>query len=266
MEDKSLLFQYATCLHWAVAQLGVGQTELEAVGLFEKLFSIGVMFAALFSFSTLLSSMTSLLANISRMRSAEDHDLSHRITRFLQHRYAVQKNVQAVDATPDILELLSKSLKGELQVQRYKESPLRGLARPQAGDARGRRCDFRRGVTGNHILLLGQRGLCIFSRIFREESTVLHLGGRNETSRVISVDVDAVSDYLGQVNETRSITSAYARRCVDEINRVGAVSDLWEDYEAEEDEAQASTPRHGKNKNGLGLAKIIPWAEEFPSF
>lgn len=51
------------------------------------------------------------------------------------------------------------------------------------------------------------------------------------------MDVDAVSDYLGQVNETRSITSAYARRCVDEINRVGAVSDLWEDYEAEEDEA-----------------------------
>ena len=28
-------------MHWAVAQLGVGQTELEAVGLFEKLFSIG---------------------------------------------------------------------------------------------------------------------------------------------------------------------------------------------------------------------------------
>ncbi|CAK9011906.1 unnamed protein product [Durusdinium trenchii] len=318
MEDKSLLFQYATCLHWAVAQLGVGQTELEAVGLFEKLFSIGVMFAALFSFSTLLSSMTSLLANISRMRSAEvhefkmlrrfladnliDHDLSHRITRFLQHRYAVQKNVQAVDATPDILELLSKSLKGELQVQRYKEClkewdltkelhdcgfpgifevrsvALHGL-KPEmhaVGDV-----IFAAGSLATTFFFLAKGGFA-YSREFSERNPLCctwvaemclwtkwtYAGDlvSKETSRVISVDVDAVSDYLGQVNETRSITSAYARRCVDEINRVGAVSDLWEDYEAEEDEAQASTPRHGKNKNGLGLAKIIPWAEEFPSF
>lgn len=33
-------FQYATSLHWAITQLGVGQTEIEAVNLDERIFSI----------------------------------------------------------------------------------------------------------------------------------------------------------------------------------------------------------------------------------
>ena len=71
LEQRSAAFQYATSLHWAVAQLGVGQTELEPVSFWEKVFSIGVMFAALLSFSTLLSSMTSLLGNLSKQKREE---------------------------------------------------------------------------------------------------------------------------------------------------------------------------------------------------
>ncbi|CAK9047387.1 unnamed protein product [Durusdinium trenchii] len=296
MEDKSLLFQYATCLHWAVAQLGVGQTELEAVGLFEKLFSIGAARSCRGEEKVLYDLLAGKYLTDEKRRGAQvqdaapDHDLSHRITRFLQHRYAVQKNVQAVDATPDILELLSKSLKGELQVQRYKESrmnrskrwtssaldaeclkewdltkelhdcgfpgifevrsvALHGLKPPEmhaVGDV-----IFAAGSLATTFFFLAKGGfaysqfsernplcctwvaeMCLWTKWTYAGDLV-----SKETSRVISVDVDAVSDYLGQVNETRSITSAYARRCVDEINRVGAVSDLWEDYEAEEDEA-----------------------------
>ena len=71
LEQRSAAYQYATSLHWAVAQLGVGQTELEPVSFWEKVFSIGVMFAALLSFSTLLSSMTSLLGNLSKQKREE---------------------------------------------------------------------------------------------------------------------------------------------------------------------------------------------------
>lgn len=55
--------RYFTSLHWAYAQLGVGQSEIEAVNLQERIFSVIISIVALINFSTMISSMTSLLAS-----------------------------------------------------------------------------------------------------------------------------------------------------------------------------------------------------------
>eukprot|EP00913_Durusdinium_trenchii_P017274 g16244.t1 len=71
LDGRSGLYQYATSLHWSIAQLGVGQTEIEAVSLMERTFSICVMLGALLSFSTLVSSMTSLMQRLDHLKTDE---------------------------------------------------------------------------------------------------------------------------------------------------------------------------------------------------
>lgn len=118
-----------------MAQLGVGQTEIEAVSLPERIFSILVMFAALLSFSTLVSSMTSLMARLDQLKTEEvsqfrslrrflaenqiEQELSHRVMRFLQHSLNVKKSVQSDD--PQVLEMLSKPLQGQTK-RRFRSS------------------------------------------------------------------------------------------------------------------------------------------------
>lgn len=71
LKGKTPSLQYATSLHWACVQLGVGQSEIEAVNLNERVFSIIITFLALINFSTMVSSMTSLLATLQKMKNEE---------------------------------------------------------------------------------------------------------------------------------------------------------------------------------------------------
>lgn len=135
LETKSPAYQYATSLQWAFCQLGVGQTEIEAVNLNERIFSVVVSFLGFINFSTMVSSMTSLLARLQKLKNQEleqfsllrrflstnqiDPDLSHRVTRFLQHTYALKHMALSKDSHVPILEMLSKPLQEELQLQRH---------------------------------------------------------------------------------------------------------------------------------------------------
>ncbi|CAJ1409908.1 unnamed protein product [Effrenium voratum] len=136
MEGRSTAFVYFTALQWAFANLGVGYVSLDAVNLNERVFSVFVTFCSLIIFSTLVSSVTSLMARLAKMKDEEsqqlrllqrflthnciDADLSHRITTFLQYTFAAQDEARSMDQLP-LLSLLSKPLQAELQLQRHRD-------------------------------------------------------------------------------------------------------------------------------------------------
>eukprot|EP00434_Breviolum_minutum_P014748 symbB.v1.2.013003.t1/scaffold911.1/size153015/1 len=132
--DASFTLQYTTALRWAFSQLGVGGTELEAVNEREGIYSNLVALVSLITFSSVVSSMTSLVSTLQGQGREEtqqfsllrrflrvhhiEGNLSHRITRFLHYTYHERTgNVE----DPAILQLLSKSLQAELQLARHRE-------------------------------------------------------------------------------------------------------------------------------------------------
>ncbi|CAE7646831.1 Hcn4, partial [Symbiodinium pilosum] len=134
-EGVSFEYQYTTCLHWAFAQLGMGSVEgIEAVNTEERAFCILVAFTCLISFSTLVSTVTSLMSNLQKAQDEEQQlfrdlrrflhqndipiDLSQRVTRFLQHAYRARSS-RTADSEVAIFGLLSKPLYAELQFTRY---------------------------------------------------------------------------------------------------------------------------------------------------
>jgi len=133
--ERTFNYQYTTCLHWAFAQLGIGSVEIDPETTQERVYCIMVAFVGLISFSTLVSTVTSLMSNLQKAQDQEQQlfrdlrhflhqndipiDLSQRVTRFLQHAYRAQTS-RSVDSEVAIFGLLSKSLKAELQFTRYK--------------------------------------------------------------------------------------------------------------------------------------------------
>eukprot|EP00435_Cladocopium_sp_Y103_P010977 s954_g2.t2 len=132
--DSSFTLQYTTALRWAFSQLGVGETELEAVNEKEGVYSNVVALISLITFSSVVSSMTSLVSTLQGQGREETQqfsllrrflrvnhipeNLSHRITRFLHYTY--HERTANVD-DPQILMFLSKSLHAELQLERHRE-------------------------------------------------------------------------------------------------------------------------------------------------
>ena len=137
LQDKDAAFQYASSLHWTFTQLGVGNTEARAMNLNKEIFSIIISFIGLINLSTMVSSMTSLFANLQKLKDDEiqqfrmlrkhlaenniDPDLSQRITRFLKHSFELKQQAMSKDGQIPILGMLSKSLQEELQLQRHSE-------------------------------------------------------------------------------------------------------------------------------------------------
>jgi len=134
LHEEEVAFQYFTCLHWAFAQLGVGNVEIEAYNVSERCFCVGVSLLSLLSTSGLVSTITSLMTTLEQRRNDEMNqfmrlrrflhyngipgDLRDRITRFLQYAYHSQTECTS-DSDVPILKLLSKGLHAELQFTRY---------------------------------------------------------------------------------------------------------------------------------------------------
>ena len=132
VKDASFAKQYTTSLRWAFSQLGIGGTNIEATNETEGMYSIVVGLISLVTFSTVVSSMTSMVTALHSGRMEEIQQfgllrrflrvnkipasLGQRITRFLQHTYH-QRESDSRD--PFILALLSGSLQAELQFARY---------------------------------------------------------------------------------------------------------------------------------------------------
>eukprot|EP00439_Symbiodinium_sp_Y106_P015525 s2743_g2.t1 len=126
VEEEDRLYGYMTSLHWAIAQLGVGATGIEATNLPERIFSIFVALISLITFSTMVSSMTSMMTAYSRSKEEEARhfsllqryllhnkvstNLSQRITKFLQHAYMAQHKASSQDMHVPLLDMLSRAL------------------------------------------------------------------------------------------------------------------------------------------------------------
>ncbi|CAE7942306.1 SKOR, partial [Symbiodinium sp. KB8] len=137
VEEEDRLYGYLTSLHWAIAQLGVGATEVEATNLPERTFSIFVALISLITFSTMVSSMTSMMTAYSRSKEEEARhfsllqryllhnkvsvNLSQRITKFLQHAYMAQHQASSQDMHVPLLDMLSRPLMNELQLEKHQK-------------------------------------------------------------------------------------------------------------------------------------------------
>ncbi|CAE7229941.1 unnamed protein product [Symbiodinium necroappetens] len=141
LDSATVSYKYSTSLHWTFCQLGFGGTEIEPVNTAERAFGILFALLALAVFSTLLATIASQTATLSK--STEERrrlfrqlgkflgkhgippELSLRIHCFLEHAYNLKQQT-LLETTVPLLDLLSKPLRGELQCARY-ESCLRQL-------------------------------------------------------------------------------------------------------------------------------------------
>ncbi|CAJ1381153.1 unnamed protein product [Effrenium voratum] len=138
IENGSVEYQYLTCLNWAFAQLGVGSSPAQATNSLETAFCIFSAFRSLITSSTLISTVSNLMAWLSKIKEDESdefrrlrahlanhnipHALSQKITNFLQYQYAVRKEARSADVAVPLLDLLSQQLQGELQFARYEQA------------------------------------------------------------------------------------------------------------------------------------------------
>ena len=138
LDTETVFHRYLLCLNWAFAMLSVGSSELVPKSTLELFFSVLVAFRSLITYSTLISTMTSLLSGLSKIKEDENtefrmlrsylvhHDiakeLQQKITRFLQHQYGLRQQAKSADAQVPLLELLSSRLQGELSFAKYRKS------------------------------------------------------------------------------------------------------------------------------------------------
>ncbi|CAJ1442803.1 unnamed protein product [Effrenium voratum] len=130
--DASFVEQYTTSLRWSFSSLGIGGTNVEATNETEGVYSVVVGLISLVTFSTIVSSMTSLVSTLHSGRMEEIQQfgllrrylrmnkipapLGQRITRFLQYTY---HHRESNCRDPSILGYLSTSLQSELLFAKY---------------------------------------------------------------------------------------------------------------------------------------------------
>jgi len=299
LKERSVSLRYATSLHWAYAQLGVGSTEIEAINLTERIFSIIVSFMALLSFSTVISSMTSLLAALQKLKNDEmeqfsglrkfllhnniDPDLSIRVTRFLKHSFTMKHKALSKDGKVAILDMLSKSLHEEVEVQRHNECLqesgfLHQLLLDPCTDAYQLLCSvvttcLQHAVFALDDVVLAQGtvatacyyisdGRCRYdhsdlesvrlarlSNVWVAEMCLwtpwLHMGNleAQDISRLISIEVATFCDVVDKNQRIRRMASDYAVDFVRDLNILKHWSDLNPAILKEEDQRSSSFPQ-----------------------
>lgn len=114
--------------------LGVGLSSVKTTNTLEIAFFVIVAFRSLMTYATLISSITSLTSALSKIKEDETSEfrmlrsylthnsigaeLSHKISRFLQHQYHLRQEAKSAHANVPLLELLSPTLRRELEYAR----------------------------------------------------------------------------------------------------------------------------------------------------
>lgn len=135
IENSSMEYQYLTCLNWAFAQLGVGSSPALATNVPEMAYCIVIAFRSLITSSTLISTVSNLMAGLSKIKEDENTEfrllraymtqnkipaeLGQKITQFLQYQYTLRQEARSADMDVPLLEMLSPQLQGELQFARF---------------------------------------------------------------------------------------------------------------------------------------------------
>ncbi|CAJ1446599.1 unnamed protein product [Effrenium voratum] len=141
LSDSSPFHQYAVCMNWAFAQLGVGLSDITPNTTLETWFSVLIAFRSLITCTSLISRMTSLLTALIKTKEDEEREfrllrtyltcneipqsLAQKVTRFLQHQFTLRIQAKSADVHVPLLELLSTQLQGELQFARFRASLLK---------------------------------------------------------------------------------------------------------------------------------------------
>eukprot|EP00438_Fugacium_kawagutii_P027841 Skav201814 [mRNA] locus=scaffold1071:292659:294698:+ [translate_table: standard] len=134
IENSSMEYQYLTCMNWAFAQLGVGSSPALATNVPEMAYCIVIAFRSLITSSTLISTVSNLMAGLSKIKEDENTEfrllraymaqnhiepqLAQKITQFLQYQYTLRQEARSADMEVPLLEMLSPQLQGELQFAR----------------------------------------------------------------------------------------------------------------------------------------------------
>ncbi|CAE7251123.1 unnamed protein product [Symbiodinium sp. CCMP2592] len=136
--DDHVMDKYLASLNWAFAMLGVGLSSIKTTNTVEVAFSVLVAFRSLMTYATLISSITTVTSALNKIREDENsefrllrsylghHDVSQelgqKITRFLQHQYHLRQQARSAHINVPLLELLSPSLRGELEMAKYEKA------------------------------------------------------------------------------------------------------------------------------------------------
>ncbi|CAJ1381152.1 unnamed protein product [Effrenium voratum] len=112
-------YQYLTCMNWAFAQLGVGSSPAKATNSLEMVFCIVIAFRSLITSSTLISTVSNLMAGLSKIKEDENTEfrllrcylaqnnipivLGQKITHFLQYQYTLRQEARRDPLSLDVL-------------------------------------------------------------------------------------------------------------------------------------------------------------------
>lgn len=130
MESRSLVYRYATSLHWSLAQFTPAPNEIFPQNVYERVFATAILVFAMVAFSSFVSSLTTAMMQLRNLMSSETRhfwllrrylrdwkvrpQIKNRILRYLEYAYQRhQQKVQEKDVK--LLGLLSRPLQEELR-------------------------------------------------------------------------------------------------------------------------------------------------------
>jgi len=134
MEERTLMYKYATSLHWSLTQFTPASMEVVPRNVHERLFSVVVLLFAMITFSSFVSILTASMAELRNISSDEAQQFwllrrylrdwqvprrfALRLHRYLEYAYHKERQrVQAKDVK--LLALLSGPLHDELKAETF---------------------------------------------------------------------------------------------------------------------------------------------------
>lgn len=134
LESRDTGYRYLTSLHWSLTQFTPASMEISPRNSYERLFAIVVLFSALVSFSTFISSITNAMTTLRRLNAERSKqsdsirryiadnrvslELGNRITTYLRtHNYMAKKRIHEADI--QIFKVLPESLRLQLHWEVY---------------------------------------------------------------------------------------------------------------------------------------------------
>merc|ERR1719223_1033147 len=88
VEDTTLMYKYTTSLHWSLTQFTPASMDVSARNVFERVFSIIVLFFAMVAFSSIVGSITGSMTSLRNLKNEEMKQF------WLLRRYLRQRNIK----------------------------------------------------------------------------------------------------------------------------------------------------------------------------
>mmetsp|Transcript_61204 Transcript_61204/g.138386 ORF Transcript_61204/g.138386 Transcript_61204/m.138386 type:complete len:847 (-) Transcript_61204:258-2798(-) len=130
IENKSIVFRYATALHWSLTQFTPASMEVVPENIYERWYSVLVLLFALCVFGSFVSSVTAAMTNLRKMTTWFDtqvwllrkyfrergisRTLSGRIQRYVTLRVEAQR-ARVQESSCELLKLITPALNNELR-------------------------------------------------------------------------------------------------------------------------------------------------------